>query len=259
MNPGIKRISRDIDKLVTNFAENSKIAEELCYDIGFHLDKAGELSDKLARYMNKINKDYAEYFEHNKIATVIDIGKLYDEAAGMLSEVGGQWRKSSTVFSRDMLRMFSFGTYENEGFQNLIELRNSFSETYEEAKINLERKKVILFEQKDLRRWGIDQSKLNVPAENLMTNSTLAKKYMLPQETSSVRNLRDFVGYLNKQLLDEVDVFTTLMLDRMHGFFRRFIKVTTEQVDSQSKHLKLISERLGEKVDESVVNESRAL
>lgn len=246
MNPGIKRITKDIDKLVTNFAENSKIAEELCYDIGFHLDKAGELSDKLSRYMNKINKDYADYFEHNKVATVIDIGKLYDEASGMLADVGSQWRKSATVFSRDMLRMFSFGTYENEGFQKLIEMRNNFSETYEEAKINLERKKVILFEQKDLRRWGIDPKKLNVPAENVLANPTLAKKYMLPQETNSVRNLRDFVGYFNKQLLDEIDVFTSLMLERMHDFFRRYVRISADQVENQSRHLKLISDKLGD-------------
>ena len=116
MNPGIKKISKDIDKLVSSFADNSKVAEELCRDIGFHLGKAGELSDKLARYINLINKDYADYFEHNKIPAVVDIAKLYDEASGMLVEVGGQWRKSSVIFSKDMLRMFSFGTWENEGF-----------------------------------------------------------------------------------------------------------------------------------------------
>lgn len=116
MNPGIKKISRDIDKLVNSFTEDSRIAEEICRDIGFHLDKAGHLTDKLARYMNKINKDYADYFEHNKISTVVDMGKLYDEASDMLSEVGGHWKKMAPLFSKDMLRLFSFGTYENEGF-----------------------------------------------------------------------------------------------------------------------------------------------
>lgn len=181
MNPGVKKISKDIDKLVSNCNENHKVAESLCSDIGFHLGKAGELSEKLARYISKINKDYSDYFEHNKINQVIEIGQIYDSATDLLSEVSSQLRNTSKLFSGDMQRMFTFANYENEGFQNLIELRNNFSETYEDAKISLERKKVILFEQKDLRRWGIDPSKVGFKPEELLSNPTLGKKLMLPQ------------------------------------------------------------------------------
>jgi len=191
MNPGVKKISKDIDKLVNNCYENHKVAETLCSEIGYHLGRAGELSEKLARYVNKINRDYADYFEHNKINQVIEIGHIYESASQMLSEVGTHLKASSNVFSKDMQRMFAFANYENEGFQRLIELRNSFSESYEEAKIGLERKKVILFEQKDLRRWGIDPRKLGFKPEELLNNPVLGKKYMLPQVgATSSRNPR---------------------------------------------------------------------
>jgi hypothetical protein len=181
MNPGIKKISKDIDKLVNNCYENHKVAQTLCEDIGNHMAKAGELTEKLARYMNKINKDYSEYFEYNKISPIVEIGHLYESASSMLADVGIQMKKTSSVFSEDMKFMFEFANYENDGLQRLIELRNSFSETYEEAKINLERKKVVLFEQKDLRRWGIDPARLKLNPENLLKNPVLGKKYMLPQ------------------------------------------------------------------------------
>lgn len=181
MNPGVKKISKDIDKLVNNCNESHRAAEALCSDIGFHLGKAGELSEKLSRYINKINKDYSDYFEHNKINQVIEISQIYDSASEMLSEVASQFKNSSIIFSKDMQQMFTFANYENEGFKRLIELRNTFSESYEEAKINLERKKVILYEQKDLRRWGIDPTKLGFKPEELLKNPVLSKKYMLPQ------------------------------------------------------------------------------
>lgn len=193
MNPGVKKISRDIDKLVNSCHDNHKVAETLCSEIGFHMDKAGELSEKLARYINKINKDYSDYFEHNKVNQVIEIGEIYESASEMLSEMGTQLKKTSSLFSTDMQRMFAFANYENEGFQRLIEMRNSFSETYEEAKINLERKKVILFEQKDLRRWGIDPSKLGFKPDELLNNPVLGKKYMLPQV--SCHNCRNPIAY----------------------------------------------------------------
>ncbi len=185
MNPGIKKVTKDIDKLIANYSDNAKAAEELCSDIGFHLDRAGELSDRLAKYINKISKDYSEYFEHNKTSTVTDICILYQDTSQMLTEVGLQMRKTSTLFAHDLQRMLDFGKYENEGLQKFIELRNSFCESYEDAKINLERKKALLFEQKDPRKWGVDPAKTKLPIETLLKNQTLAKKYMLPQVVAS--------------------------------------------------------------------------
>ena len=59
-----------------------------------------------------------------------------------------------------------------------------------------------------------------------------------------MRNLRDFVGLLNKQLLNEMDTFTDQMYDRMESFFKKLIRVGFEQVEKQSNHLKIISGRL---------------
>lgn len=181
MNPGIKKVSKDIDKLVNSCYENHKVAQALCENIGAYLGKAGELTERLSRYMNKINKDYSDYFENNKIAPIVEISQIYESASSMLSEVGMQMKKTSSIFSEDMQYMFEFANYENEGLQRLIELRNSFSESYEDAKINLERKKVILFEQKNLRSWGIDAGKTKISPSDLLNNAVLSKRYMLPQ------------------------------------------------------------------------------
>ena len=181
MNPGVKKVSRDIGRLVASCHDNTRAAESLCADIGFHLDKAGDLAQKLARYVHKINQDYADYFEHNKVSPVVEIGAIYDAATDLLAEVGSQLRRSSAVFQKDMQQMFRFSNFENEGFQRLIELRNSFAESYEEAKIGLERKKVVLLESKDVRRWGVDPTRLGFRPEELLGNTVLAKKYMLPQ------------------------------------------------------------------------------
>ena len=74
-----------------------------------------------------------------------------------------------------------------------------------------------------------------------------------------MRNLRDFLGYLNRQLLEEVDVFSATMLDRMNEFFRKFVSSTTEQVESLSKHMKLISDRLGTTHTAALDSESNLL
>lgn len=184
MNPGIKKVSKEIDKLVSSCNENHKVAQTLCNDIGYHMGKAGELTEKLALYINKINKDYSDYFENNKMTSIVEISQIYESASSMLADMGSQMKKTSEIFSGDMQYMFEFANYENEGLQKLIELRNSFSENYEDAKINLERKKAILFEQKNLRRWGIDSAKLKISPTELFNNPVLSKKYMLPQVSS---------------------------------------------------------------------------
>lgn len=184
MNPGIKKVSKEIDKLVSSCNENHKVAQTLCNDIGYHMSKAGELTEKLALYINKINKDYSDYFENNKMTSIVEISQIYESASSMLADMGSQMKKTSEIFSGDMQYMFEFANYENEGLQKLIELRNSFSENYEDAKINLERKKAILFEQKNLRRWGIDSAKLKISPTELFNNPVLSKKYMLPQVSS---------------------------------------------------------------------------
>ena len=56
MNPGIKKVTKDIDKLIANYSDNAKVAEELCHDIGFHLERAGDLSERLGRNIKKISK-----------------------------------------------------------------------------------------------------------------------------------------------------------------------------------------------------------
>lgn len=181
LNPGVKKVSKDIGKLISNCNESFKVVETLCEEIGHHVCTAGELTEKLSKYLNKINKDYSSFFDHNKSSPVSEMGQVYDSASSMLAEIGNQMKKSSIVFSGDLQRMFKFSSYENEGLQHLIELRNSFTETYEEAKINLERKKAALVEQKDLRRWGIDPTKLKLSPQDLLNNPSLGKKYMLPQ------------------------------------------------------------------------------
>lgn len=183
MNPGIKKITKDIHKMIDCYSSNTKMAEEMCQGIGFHLEKAGELSDKLSKCLSNIGKGYSDYFEHNKIRIINNVCSLYQTTSEVVAEIGDQMKKTSKIFSSELRNMISFGSYENEGLLNLILTRNSYVESYEEAKINLERKKVLLLDQTDIRKWGIDPAKLKLPVETLLKSPDLAKKYMLPQVT----------------------------------------------------------------------------
>jgi hypothetical protein len=181
LNPGVKKISKSIGKLIANCNENFKAVESLCEDIGQHLNAAGDLTEKLSRYINKVSDEYSDYFDHNRITPVTELIHMFETASACLAEVGVQMKKGSSVFATDLQRLFKFTSYENQGLQNLIDQRNSFSDVYEDSKLRLERKKALLLEQKDLRRWGIDPAKLKVNPQDLLKNPNLAKRYMLPQ------------------------------------------------------------------------------
>lgn len=244
LNPGIKKISKEIGKLSASVSESTDTAKELCAEIGRHLDKAGDLSQRLAKHLAKICKSYTEYFETNSLESARDVTEMFDMACKSIDNSGLQWRKTAAMISKDMDNMFSLGVDEVEGFQTLIEQRNSFAETYEEAKINLERKKVALFDQKDLRRWGVDPKKVKIPEEKIFKDFSIAQKLMLPQETQSVRNLRDFLGCFNKKLTSELDIFSLLLLNRMNGFFQKFVSLNFDQFESQARYWGLFKQKL---------------
>lgn len=54
------------------------------------------------------------------------------------------------------------------------------------------------------------------------------------------------MGYLNKQVLEELDTYTSLMLARMTTFFRKFVAVTGEQLEKQQSHLENLKEVIHE-------------
>lgn len=244
LNPGIKKLSKELGKVSASLSENTDTAKDLCAEIGRHLDKAGELSQRLAKHLSKICKTYAEFLETNKLESANDIVEVFDMACKSIDNSGIQWRKTASVISKDMENMFTLGVDEVEGFQALVEQRNTFAETYEEAKINLERKKVALFDQKDLRRWGVDPKKVKIPEEKVFKDFSIAQKLMLPQETQSVRNLRDFLGCFNKKVVSEMDVFTLTMLNRMNGFFQKFVSLNFDQFETQARYLGLFKQKL---------------
>lgn len=244
LNPGIKKLSKELSKLSSSMSENTDTAKDLCAEIGRHLDKAGELSQRLAKHLSKICKTYAEFLESHKLESANDIVEMFDMACKSIDNSGIQWRKTASVISKDMDNMFTLGVDEVEGFQALVEQRNTFAETYEEAKINLERKKVALFDQKDLRRWGVDPKKVKIPEEKVFKDFSIAQKLMLPQETQAVRNLRDFLGCFNKKVVCEMDVFTLTMLNRMNEFFQKFVSLNFDQFETQARYLGLFKQKL---------------
>lgn len=244
LNPGLKKISKEINKLSAIVSESTDNAKELCAEIGRHLDKAGELSQRLAKHLDRICRSYSEYFESNSLESAKEITDMFDMACKSIDNSGLQWRKTAAMVSKDMDNMFSLGVDELEAFQSLIEQRNNFAETYEEAKINLERKKVALFDQKDLRRWGVDPKKVKIPEEKIFKDFAIAQKLMLPQETQSVRNLRDFLGCFNKKLTSEMDVFSLMLLNRMNGFFQKFVSLNFDQVESHARYWGLFKQKL---------------
>jgi hypothetical protein len=244
LNPGVKKLSKEISKLSTSITESTETAKELCAEIGRHLNKAGDLSQKLAKLLSKICKSYSEYFDAHTFESAAEITEMFDMACKSIDNSGMQWRKTAEMIGKDMENMFSLGIDEIGGIQTLIEQRNSFAEIYEEAKINLERKKATLFDQKDLRRWGVDPKKVKIPEEKIFKDFSIAQKLMLPQETQAVRNLRDFFGCFNRKLVSELDIFTLLMLNRMNGFFQKFVSLNFDQFESQARYWGLFKQRL---------------
>lgn len=57
-----------------------------------------------------------------------------------------------------------------------------------------------------------------------------------------MRNLRDFVGFFNKQLLEELDVYTGHMLNRMSEFFKKYATSLEAQLSKQHEHLENLKE-----------------
>lgn len=219
MNTGIGKIASEISKLATSTANSSKLAEDLCEQIADHLLKAAQLTDKLSRYLVKMNNDYSDFFDHNRVKSVDELTKLHNIGTSMVQDMTKSLKHKAELFKKDFSRFFQISVIQNEGFISLVDRRNEFSSTYQDAKINLEKKKASLFEVKDLRRWGIDQRKLNISPQTLFNNQSMALKLMLPDETSSVRNLRDFVGYLNKQLFSEIETFSSQLLSSAQSLY----------------------------------------
>lgn len=57
-----------------------------------------------------------------------------------------------------------------------------------------------------------------------------------------MRNLRDFVGYVNQKLFTELETFSSLMLRKGVGVFSNLVQVLGEQAEVQRHQLDNLSE-----------------
>jgi hypothetical protein len=77
---------------------------------------------------------------------------------------------------------YKYATYENEGFKELLKIRNAFGIDYVKKKKEVNAKKEAMFQKGDISKWEISASKLKeYSKEELLKNKSLAFDLMLPK------------------------------------------------------------------------------
>ena len=94
-----------------------------------------------------------------------------------------------------------------------------------------------------MKKWEIDQDHLPVSKTQLLSDKSIALKYMFPKETKDVKNLRDFWAYCNSQISLELREYGHMKVKRMNdqigayieGFNRKINKTLSLFVDLQTR------------------------
>lgn len=93
---------------------------------------------------------------------------------------------------------------ENESLQELWSLRQEFYQLYCRREKDLQNKKLKLFQRKDFTKWGYDLGTLEKHSKELLKNKEKAFKFMLPEETQKLDEMREELSFYTNQCLSEV-------------------------------------------------------
>jgi hypothetical protein len=195
------KISNELETYFINIKDHSDFIIENLQKLTKSFKSLSNLFDEVNNKMNDISKICDELYNISK--------KYYDklettESFKILSETMKDWgniqKNQSDLVNINLREFFRYIKNEYKSLNDMISHVENNKAYYNKYAKNLHTKKENLFKTGDINKWDLNKND-NIDTIHLTQNKDYAFQVMLPKETLTVENLKQFYGfYLNSSI-----------------------------------------------------------
>lgn len=205
---------------------------DACRNINTHNREVSNGYHQLALKSLKLSQVYRGVSQNLNFEPARQIQEVYETLNIAFDEYSKSISKDIKSFEHNIEHMFTFSLKELEGLDDLLMERNMFAENFRKSKEALDIRKAKLLDLRDLKKWEIDQERLQIPKIELLNSPILSKAYMLPKETKDLENLKDFWGLFNSQVEKETQEYCRLKFMRVAEHLNNYVSELNQRINT---------------------------
>jgi len=135
----------------------------------------------LAESVEELRRQYSEFNTHNLIVGSLPLEELFGKVSSTLVEWGNSYGELAESFNKTLTHNIRYQKHEAGSIAELLKFRQLAEQSYVKAFTELDKKKEVLFNQKNIENWGIDLTKCTHSRDDVIADRDLAKSLMLPE------------------------------------------------------------------------------
>lgn len=187
-------------------ASNSKLFSQMkhaTYELAVNLGKAAENLRQIAGLYEQYNKESEKAYTKISLDPDPQTTETNKRVQLGFKEWAQQMSVQKSFVIQNLANFFHYRKHEYLSFPELIKASADSQEAYKKKAAVLDDKKKKLFAEKKPANWKLEVQTMKEDLNDIVSDFSKVKKYMLPQETQLVDNLHDTVVYVSKHVLFE--------------------------------------------------------
>jgi len=231
ISPALKSFSSSFKVALKEFAPNFAKCKELLDQLSQIQLQAKQTLDKICEHVTCLystTRKLGDTLTAEHLPRWDSLEKVFQSLNDVMRRYGRSFEHQSQIVHDTIYRAVKYSKKEIYSLEEMLKLRDDASELFFKSYVELDNKKLKTFKLGDTSKFGIDYEKEKIPKEEVAANKNLAKQLMLKDETSNVKEMQKFFGFLNQQMYLESCTYHS-------STSRRYIRALTEFADAQTK------------------------
>ena len=220
--------------------ENVPLFSKIKYaanDLKKAFTEGSEALFKMSSLQKKVMHNKSQFIKTSKLNPDQDTDQILKVLKTGLEGWGTHLLTMNSFITDNISSYFHFAKHELSSLNELGKLRDQCMETFKNSKNDQYSKKMKLFEERKVEKWGCPTDSFVEPVKDVQSNLKIAIKYILPKETEVQKKMKCTVEFVCFQQIAEYLLFRK-------RYNRKFIENFT---------------KFGQKVKDSVIDNKDVL
>ena len=208
------KISPELETYFINTKDHSSFIIENLQKVTKIYKSITILFDEVKNKMNEVSKVWEDLYKiSQKYYDKIETTESYRVLSEMMKDWGNIQKNQSELININLREFFRYIKNEYKSFYDMTSNVENSKNNYTKYAKNLITKKENLFKTGDITKWDLNKND-NVDNFHLTQDKDYAFKLMLPKETLTVENLKQFYGFYLNSCISEYERLKDLNAQR---------------------------------------------
>lgn len=158
-----------------------------------------------AKQLEEVDKDFDMLsILNSKVQMKQEITRSYEELHIFFKNWKRMLFNQNEMIQNHIQTFFNYVNMEGRSYQELLNSRDEIKKKYQNEKEKLKTKKDKLWASMDINKWEITEDMNKIDGVLLFRDRDYAYSKMCSKDTNEVLNLKQYLNYANKALVDEL-------------------------------------------------------